>query len=187
MTGALQRPPEEARGTIRRIEPANVQAVARLMASVKPEWWDTEGAAAQLQDVALLARLVGWYLEEDGVPRGWILCAEFDGYSCLSIENLGYDDQGRFSVDCRLDPLLRLAEQHARTKGYRCLRYVVGSAGFSCHGRPIADYSEALRTLHAHGRSDYDAMTAFGFTPSGFLPHCYAENYHGILLTKPLL
>ena len=72
MTGALQRPPEEARGTIRRIEPANVQAVARLMASVKPEWWDTEGAAAQLQDVALLARLVSTVADTDMLPIAFL-------------------------------------------------------------------------------------------------------------------
>lgn len=54
---------------IRRMEPSNVGAVAKLMSAIKPDWWDFEGANQQLQDVGLLAKLVGWYLEEDGTPQ----------------------------------------------------------------------------------------------------------------------
>ena len=55
--------------TIRSIEPSSAGAVAKLMSTIKPDWWDFEGANQQLQDVGLLAKLVGWYLEEDGAPE----------------------------------------------------------------------------------------------------------------------
>lgn len=60
--------------TVRNIEPSSAGAVAKLMSTIKPDWWDFEGADQQLQDVGLLAKLVDWYLEEDGAP-----CALWDG------------------------------------------------------------------------------------------------------------
>ena len=82
-------------GTIRKIDEESYSAVARFMSEIKPEWWDYEGAYQQLQDNTMLARLVGWHLSDDSKIVGWILCAEYDGYSVLSIENLGYDDNGQ--------------------------------------------------------------------------------------------
>ena len=98
---------------IRRMEPSNVGAVAKLMSAIKPDWWDFEGAKSAAAGCGLLAKLVGWYLEEDGAPRGWLLCAEYEGYSCLTIENLGYDEDGAFVMEKPLEPLLRLAEEYA--------------------------------------------------------------------------
>lgn len=46
------------------IDQQNSGKVAEFMASIKPDWWDFEGANRQLQDVSLLAKLVGWYMEE---------------------------------------------------------------------------------------------------------------------------
>lgn len=51
--------------TIYPIGSDNVGAVASLMATIKPDWWDYQGAAEQLQDEKLLAQLVGWCLGED--------------------------------------------------------------------------------------------------------------------------
>ena len=76
------------------LTPSRAAEVATLMSTLKPEWWDFEGANQQLQDVQLLATLVGWYLESDGKPKGWILCAEFPGYSTMTIENLGFGEPG---------------------------------------------------------------------------------------------
>ncbi len=45
--------------TIKRIQSSNAGAVAELMSILKPEWLDFEGANQQLQDVQLLATLVG--------------------------------------------------------------------------------------------------------------------------------
>lgn len=38
---------------------SNVGAVAQFMSTVKPEWWDYTGAYQQLQDISLLASLIG--------------------------------------------------------------------------------------------------------------------------------
>lgn len=161
--------------------------VAGLMSTIKPDWWDYAGAEEQLQNEKLLARLVGWYLGEDAEsPRGWVLCAEFEGYRCLSIENLGYDDNGAFVMEEPLEPLLLQAERHARGKGYRNLKYVISSTGMSCHGRPIVDFAKELADLRSYGREHYDYFHRFGFVPAGFLPNCYGEGHHGIIMVKEL-
>ncbi len=164
--------------------------VAGLMSTIKPDWWDYAGAEEQLQNEKLLARLVGWYLGEDPEsPRGWVLCAEFEGYRCLSIENLGYDDNGTFVMEEPLEPLLLQAERHARGKGYRNLKYVISSTGMSCHGRPIVDFAKELADLadlRSYGREHYDYFHRFGFFPAGFLPNCYGEGHHGIIIVKEL-
>jgi len=140
-----------------------------------------------LQDEKLLARLVGWYLGEDAEsPKGWLLCAEFPGYRYLSIENLGYDAGGTFVMEEPLEPLLRQAEEHAKEKGYRNLKYVIGSTGMSCHGRPLGDYAKELAELRSLGREHYDFFYGFGFRPAGFIPNCYGEDYHGIIMIKGL-
>lgn len=173
--------------TIHALTPSRVADVATLMSTLKPEWWDFEGANQQLQDVQLLATLVGWTLESDGKPKGWILCAEFPGYSTMTIENLGYDDNGTLVMEDPLQPLLQKAEEYARQKGYHNLKYVIGSTGMSCHGRPITDFAEELRTLRSNGRAHFDFFRKIGFVPIGLIPNCYGENYHGIIMIKSLL
>lgn len=168
------------------IDASSVSGVAGLMSSIKPDWWDYAGAAAQLQDEKLLARLVGWYLGEKDEPRGWILCAEYEGYSCLSIENLGYDENGRFSMEEPLEPLLRQAEAYARQKGFRNLKYTISSIGMSCHGKPVEDPGKALGELRSLGRKHYDFFWEQGFRPMGFLPNCYGMGWHGIWMVKDL-
>lgn len=172
---------------INRITKQNIGAVAQFMAAIKPDWWDFEGAFGQLQDVGLLAKLVGWYMEEDEKVRGWILCAEFEGYSYLSIENLGYDENGAYVMEQQTEPLLKQAEDYARKKGYRNLKYIIGSTGMSCHGRLITDYAEELKNLKSNGREHFDYFVHYGFSPAGFIPDCYGENYHGIVMIKSLL
>ena len=169
------------------IDDASAGAVAQLMAAIKPDWWDYQGAASQLREETMLARLVGWYLGEDPEhPKGWLLCAEFPGYKYLSIENLGYDANGVFVMEEPLEPLLRRAEAHAREKGLRNIKYVIGSTGMSCHGRPLRDYAGELADLRSLGRAHYDFFYGQGFRPAGFLPNCYGESYHGIIMIKSL-
>lgn len=84
---------------IYRIDKSNVRAVAKLMSTIKPDWWDFAGASQQLQDVSLLANLIGWYIGDKANPKGWILCAEYEGYSYLAIECLGYDENGNFVME----------------------------------------------------------------------------------------
>ena len=68
---------------IYQINSSNAAAVAELMAAIKPDWWDFEGASQQLLEVSALAKLVGWFLVEPTAPKGWILCEDYVGYSCL--------------------------------------------------------------------------------------------------------
>lgn len=167
------------------MQTGNISGIAVLMSTIKPDWWDYQGASQQLQDEKLLARLVGWYLGEDAEsPKGWLLCAEFPGYRYLSIENLGYDAGGTFVMEEPLEPLLRQAEEYARRKGYRNLKYVIGSTGMSCHGRPLGDYAKELAELRSLGREHYDFFYGYGFRPAGFIPNCYGEDYHGIIMIK---
>ncbi|MDE6956068.1 MAG: hypothetical protein K2P18_09975 [Oscillospiraceae bacterium] len=172
---------------IYQINSSNAAAVAELMAAIKPDWWDFEGASQQLLEASALAKLVGWYMGEPTAPKGWILCAEYEGYSCLSVECLGYDDNGSFVMEGQLEPLLRQAEAHAREKGFRNLKYVISSPGLSCHGRPLANYADELRVLASHGRAHFDYFVDYGFTPAGLIPNCYGIHCHGIIMIKPLV
>lgn len=170
-----------------KIGKTNVNKVANLMSNIKPDWWDYEGALQQLQDVSLLAKLVGWYIEKDTQPQGWILCAEFEGYSYLSIENLGYDEHGNFVMEEQLEPLLRRAEEYAREKGYCNLKYIISSTNLSCHGRPLHHYADELKNLKSYHRKHFDYFVHYGFNPAGFIPNCYGEHNHGIIMIKSLL
>ena len=48
---------------IYKINKSTVAVVAKLMSTIKPDWWDFEGASQQLQDVSSLANLGGWYID----------------------------------------------------------------------------------------------------------------------------
>lgn len=172
---------------IYKIDESNITAVAKFMSTIKPDWWDFEGASQQLQDVSLLAKLVGWYMGDNTNPKGWILCAEYEGYSYLSIENLGYNEDGNFVMEQQLEPLLKHAEKYAKKKGCRNLKYIIGSTGTSCHGKSITNYATELKELKSNGRKHFDYFERYGFSPAGFIPNCYGENYHGIIMIKSLL
>lgn len=59
------------------LTPASIPAVSRLMCTIKPDWWDYDGAQGQLSNVDETIKTVGWYLgEEIHHPKGWILCRE---------------------------------------------------------------------------------------------------------------
>lgn len=47
------------------LTPATIPAVALLMSTIKPDWWDYEGAYEQLSNVDAAIKTVGWYLGED--------------------------------------------------------------------------------------------------------------------------
>lgn len=169
------------------IKDSNVNAVAELMAEIKPEWWDFKGAKEQLQNVYATTKLIGWCLgESESKPRGWILCSEAEGYSYLAIECLGFNDNGNCAMEEQLEQLIVRAEDYAREKKYRNLKYVIGSVDMSCHGKPIADYAKELASLKSYGRKHFDYFAKYGFVPTGFIPNCYGKNYHGIIMMKDL-
>lgn len=167
---------------------SNIPAVAQFMANIKPDWWDYEGAFSQLSDIRNTTHNVGWFLgDNEHRPRGWVLCADYECYSCLSIECLGYDEDGRFVMEHQLRPVLDKVEQYAREKGYRILRYMIGSRGMSCDGRPLGEYWEELKNLTSYGREHFDFFVEYGFKPAGFMPNCLGENYHCIIMIKELV
>lgn len=171
-----------------RIDDRNIPCVAKFMASIKPDWWDCEGAAEQLSDIRNTAQNVGWFMGQDeNHLKGWLLCTEYPCYSCLSIECLGYDDEGRFVMEQQLEPLLMAAEQYAREKGYRIYKYMIGSKDMSCHGRELEEYWRELRDLKSFCREHFDYFVKYGFKPAGFMPHCLGENYHCIIMIKELI
>lgn len=58
--------------TIHALTRSRVAEVATLMSTLKPEWWDFEGANQQLQDVHLLVKnaiLKGMILEEGATAK----------------------------------------------------------------------------------------------------------------------
>ena len=85
--------------------------------------------------------------EDEKHPKGWILCAEYELYSCLSIECLGYNENGKFAAEHQLQPLIEEAEKYARDKGLRIFRYIISSIDISCHGRELNEYWKELRDL----------------------------------------
>lgn len=172
---------------IYQITESSAAAVARFMSEIKPDWWDFAGAQAQLTDIGMLTKLVGWYMgEQKERPDGWILCAEFEPYSYLSIENLGSFENGKFAMEEPCGPLLKKAEAYARERGLRNLKYVISSSEMSCHGKPLTDFAAALSELETDARRHYRYFREYGFVPAGFLPNCYGTNHHGIIMIKDL-
>ena len=171
-----------------KLDDKNIPAVAELMSSIKPDWWNFQGAVNQLSDIGNTTVLVGWLMgETEQDPQGWLLCTDYELYSCLSIECLGFDEGGALVMEHQLEPLIEAAEKYARGKGRRILRYMISSTDMSCHGQPLGEYWEALRDLKSHGRVHYDYFVKYGFKPAGFMPNCYGKGCHAIIMIKELI
>jgi hypothetical protein len=157
----------------------NIKAVARLMAQLKPEFWDLEGAATQLDSG------IGWCLTTDADrPTGWLLCQWYAAYRTGEIECLGYDDGGQFKVGPELHPLVERCERWIREQGGVNSRFVIGSRGLSCHGKVLGEPWQELAQLEAVDREEYEWFVVMGYAPSGILPDIYGVGHHGILLLK---
>ncbi len=113
---------------------STIRSVANLMAKLKPEFWNLEGAIAQLSSG------IGWYIESDGGgAEGWLLCRLYRGYKTVEIETLGYDDDGRFKVGAELQPLVEKCERWANEQGAVNSRFVIGSRGLSLVSRHFSN------------------------------------------------
>lgn len=156
------------------------------MCTVKPDWWDFDGAFAQLSDINESIKTVGWYLGEDAAhPQGWILCRELVCYRALELECSGFNDNGVFKLEHKLGALLDTAAQYAREKGYLTFRSGISSVGFNIHGRKIENIADAIQNLDCD-RIDYRWMLDYGFRVIGIQPNAYGEGFHLILLAKEL-
>lgn len=163
-----------------------IPAVAQLMRTIKPDWWDYEGAFGQLSDINEAIKTIGWYLGDDeSHPKGWILCREFIGYRTIELECSGFDDNGNFKLEHKLEELINIASQYAKEKGYLTFRNGISSIGFNIHGQEIDNISEAIQNLTCE-RIDYKWMLDYGFRVIGIQPNAYEKGFHMILLAKDL-
>lgn len=169
------------------LTPATIPAIALLMSTIKPDWWDYEGAYEQLSNVDTAIKTVGWYLGEDiGQPKGWILCRELIGYRALDLECSGFDDNGSFKLEHKLGELFHVAENYAREKGYMTFRSGISSVGFNIHHQEIKNIPEAIQGLTCD-RIDYKWYLQNGFRVIGIQPNAYERGFHLIMLGKELV
>ncbi len=163
-----------------------IPKIARLMCTIKPDWWDYEGAFSQLSGVEDTIRTVGWYLGEDeNTPKGWILCRELIGYRALELECSGFDDNGEFKLEHKLGELICAAESYARSKGYLTFRSGMSSIGFNIHKKKINSIADAIANLECD-RIDYKWYLEQGFQVIGIQPNAYEKGFHLIILGKDL-
>lgn len=163
-----------------------IPAVAQLMCSIKPEWWDFDGAYKQLSTIDESIKTVGWYLGEDEEhPKGWILCRELIGYRALELECSGYDDNGTFKLEHKLEDLFAVAEEYAREKGYLTFRSGISSIGFHIHRQKLVNIPKAMESLTCD-RIDYHWYLEHGFRVIGIQPNAYDRGFHLIMLAKEL-
>lgn len=171
---------------IHKITPEAIPSIATMMSSLKPEWWDYEGAVGQLSDISETIKTVGWYLtDKPGKAKGFILCRELLGYRALELECSGYDDNGVFKLEHKLGDLLAEAESYAKMQGYLTFRSGISSVGFNIHMQPIPDIAQAISGLQCD-RTDYLWYLRNGFRVIGIQPNAYGIGFHLILLGKDL-
>lgn len=173
---------------IHQITDENIPLVAKLMCSIKPEWWDYESAVGQLSNIDETIGSIGWFVgENENHPKGWIFCRELKGYKSLELECCGYDDNGTFALEHKLKELFDIAVVYAKSKGYLTFRTAMGSTQFSIHDRELGEIGEEILNLQSYGRVDYEWLLNYGFRVVGIQPHALGRNYHCILLTKDLI
>lgn len=169
-----------------KLTPQAIPALATMMSTLKPEWWDYGGAYGQLSNIDESIKTAGWYCGEDADhPTGWILCRELIGYRALELECSGFNDNGVFKLEHKLGDLIAIAENYAREQGYLTFRSGISSVGFNIHGQPIPSISEAIANLQCD-RIDYRWYLEHGFQVIGIQPNAYEKGFHLILLGKDL-
>lgn len=165
---------------------SSICAVAHLMCTIKPDWWDYEGAHGQLSNIDETIQTVGWYLGTDADnPKGWVLCRELIAYRTIELECSGFDDNGVFKLEHKLGKLFETIEKYAQEKGYLTFKSGISSVGFNIHGREIADIPKAMETLSCD-RIDYNWYLENGFCVIGIQPNAYEKGFHLIMLGKEI-
>lgn len=168
------------------LAPDAIAALATMMSTLKPEWWDYDGAYGQLSNIDESIKTVGWYCGDDAEhPTGWILCRELIVYRALELECCGYNDNGIFKLEHKLEPLMAAAEKYAKEKGYLTFRSGISSVGFNIHGQEIPEIAAAIANLSCN-RTDYLWYLSKGFRVIGIQPNAYEKGFHLILLGKDL-
>ncbi len=155
--------------------------VARLMARLKPDWWDVREALQQLTENT------GWYLTKpDNTASGWLIAHQQAAFRTVEIESMGYDDAGDYSIGPELEPLVLACEDWGLYAGMANCRYIMSSLGLSIHNQQLTDPGAALASLKNHTRPDYDWFISMGYRPCGIFPQIFGYRFHGIVLIKEL-
>jgi hypothetical protein len=171
-----------------RLNQENAPAVAGLMSTIRPIWWDYKGALAQLSGVDTLIETVGWFLGADeNSPKGWVLCCELKLFNSIELECCGYDDDGNFALEHKLGALFDIICDYAKSKGYLTFRTAMGSQGFNIHNRKLGNIGDEINNLTSDNRIDYDWLLEYGFKVVGIQPNAYGDKFHCILLAKNLI
>lgn len=171
---------------IYRLAPDAIPALASMMSTLKPDWWDYEGAFGQLSNIDESIKTVGWYCGEDAThPTIWILCRELLNDRALELECSGFNDNGVFKLEHKLGELFDTAEAYARQRGCLAFRSGIRSMGFNIDGREITSIPNAISNLQCD-RIDYLWYLEHGFKVIGIQPNAYEKGSHLILLSKDL-
>lgn len=177
---------QESQLKVFKMAPDSIPQIAHLMHSIKPDWWDYDGAFGQLSHIDETIKTVGWYLGEDSSnPKGWILCRELVGYRAIELECSGFDDHGVFKLEHKLGPLFDVATKYAQDKGYLTFRSGISSVGFNIHGKDIESIPDAIASLSCD-RIDYIWYLDNGFRVIGIQPNAYEKGFHLIMLEKEI-
>ncbi len=165
----------------------NAVEVASLMNEIKPEWWPTfDNAYNQLTNIDDSIGTVGWYLaDENGNPIGWALFRELKCYLSLELECSGYNDNGIFKLEHKLQELFDKASEYAKSKRYTTSRTGMSSKDFNIDGEEINDIPSAIQSLKTD-RIDYYWLLNYGFKVIGIHPNAYGNQSHVILFAKQL-
>jgi len=158
--------------------PEWVEPTARLMASLKPDWFPLNEARESLQ------LRPSWILLDRETPCGWLSLQPQPQYRTVEIYNLGLAEGGDLTVGAGLEPLLEAAERWAWDRECASVRFVMGSQGLSIHGRSLGAIWSELKSLRALERPEYEWFGRLGYLAHGLLPDTYGDNYHGVLLLK---
>lgn len=165
------------------INKSSAPLVAKLMNEIKPDWWSFRGALEQIT----ATDVIGWYMAEmQEEPIGWMCIKRLDSYSCAELNGWGMNDDGNFHTDEKMSILYDYAERYAKETDLRNIRTTMTSLEMSCHGKPLGNYAEELKSLSSCGRKHYAYLISRGYQPTGFVPNCYGDKFHGIIMLKDL-
>ncbi|MBP1754768.1 MAG: hypothetical protein H6Q59_1166 [Firmicutes bacterium] len=157
--------------------------IAKLMNELKPDWWSSQGALEQIT----ADNVIGWYMAENQEePVGWMCIKRLDAYSCAELYGWGMNDNGSFHTDEKMALLYDYAESYVKEAGLRNIRTTMTSLEMSCHGRQLGNYAEELKNLSSCGRKHFDYLESRSYQPAGFVPNCYGDKFHGIIMLKDL-
>lgn len=161
----------------------NAAFVAKLMSKIKPDWWDFKDALEQITETDV----IGWYMAKNqDKPIGWMCIKLLEPYSCAELNGWGMNDNNFFHTDEKMAILYDCAERYAKEMGLRNIRTTMTSLEMSCNGRKLGNYADELRNLSSCGRKHYAYLISRGYRPAGFVPNCYADKCHGIIMLKDL-